>query len=87
MKFVDYREKKKSSNRFVEARWCSGYPIEFSIRLLGLWLEARLVSVLTEGLERLRMTLTANGKREIRPRDHVYIILAACCFQCLCLIE
>ena len=92
MKFVDYREKKKkSSNRFVEARWCSGYPIEFSIRLLGrsegLWLEARCVCVLTEGLERLRKTFTANGKREITPSDHVYIILTACCFQFLCLIE
>ena len=30
---------------------------------------------------------TANGKREITPRDHVYIILAARCFQFLCLIE
>ena len=38
-------------------------------------------------LERLRMTFTANGKREIWPRDHVYPIFTAYCFQFLCQIE
>ena len=40
----------KFSNRCVEARWCSGYPVGFSIRLMGRskgwWLDARLVSAL-----------------------------------------
>ena len=38
-------------------------------------------------IERLRMTFTANGKREIWPRDHVYPIFVACCLQLSCQIE
>ena len=63
MESVEFRENKTFSNRSVEARWCSGYPIKIPVRLMGRtesWgLEARLVSAL---IERFKIVITANSQ-------------------------